>query len=54
MSRPVCIPVHALATGAFMYFLQTPVLHATAETGLAWAIVSGLGATALARHHGNR
>ena len=54
MPRPVYILAHALAAGAFVFFLQTLVLRATIATGLAWAIVFGLGAAGLAWHQSNR
>jgi hypothetical protein len=54
MSRPIYIFVHTLAAGAFMFFLQTLVLRATTETGLAWAIVFGLCAAGLAWRQSNR
>ena len=54
MPRPIYILVHTLAAGAVMYFVQALVLRATTETGLAWAIVFGLGAAGLAWHQSNR
>ncbi len=52
--RPVYILGPALAAGMFMYVLQTLVLSATSENGLAWAIVFGLAAAGLAWHQSKR
>jgi hypothetical protein len=54
MPRPLYILTHALASGAFMFFLQTLALRATTERGLAWAVVFGLAAAGLAWHQSNR
>jgi hypothetical protein len=52
--RPIYILAHALASGAFMFCLQTLALRATVETALAWAAVFGLAAAGLAWHQSNR
>ena len=54
MPRPLYVLAHVLASGAFMFFLQTLVLGASTETGLAWAAVFALAAAALAWHQSNR
>jgi hypothetical protein len=54
MSRPLYILAHTLASGAFMFVLQTFALRATTETAAVWAIVFGLAAAGLAWHQSNR
>jgi hypothetical protein len=54
MSRPIYILAHALASAAFMFVLQTFALRASTGTGVAWAVVFGLAAAALAWHQSNR
>ena len=54
MPRPVYILLHALAAAAFMFLLQTAILGAATEKGLAWAAVFGLAAAGLAWHQSSR
>jgi len=54
MSRPVYILMHAAAAAVFMFLLQTAILGAAVEKGLAWAVVFGLAAAGLAWHQSNR
>jgi hypothetical protein len=54
MPRPAYIALHAMAAAALVFILQTAVLRASTETGLAWALVFGLAAAGLAWHQSNR
>jgi hypothetical protein len=54
LQRPIYILVHALAAGAFMFFLQTLALQAPTGTGLTWAVIFGLAAAMLAWHQSKR
>ncbi len=54
MSPPIYILLHALAAGAFVFFLQWLVLGQTIERSVLWAIALGVAAAGLAWHQSNR
>jgi hypothetical protein len=54
MSRAVYIFTHALAAGAFMFFLQTLALQTTARDAVPVALIFALAAAGLAWHQGKR